>query len=168
MITQEQNNLLTQTGRSTPCGELMRRYWQPAALSEDLTADKPLPVTLFGEELILFRDDQSGPALIGRYCAHQGFDMVYGRVEPSGLRCMYHGWLFDACGKVVVRGDWLPEAADLDVVTKTTQGEPAWFSVVDTAKHYAAMSPAQSPCARSLPQCTPACSAVLLQTHSRR
>ena len=86
MITQEQNNLLTQTGRSTPCGELMRRYWQPAALSEDLTADKPLPVTLFGEELILFRDDQSGPALIGRYCAHQGFDMVYGCVEPGGLR----------------------------------------------------------------------------------
>ena len=59
MITQEQNNLLTQTGRSTPCGELMRRYWQPAALSEELTADEPLPVTLFGEELILFRDDQS-------------------------------------------------------------------------------------------------------------
>ena len=83
MITQEQNNLLTQTGRSTPCGELMRRYWQPAALSEDLTADKPLPVTLFGEELLLFRDDQSRPALIGRYCAHQGFDIVYGRVEPA-------------------------------------------------------------------------------------
>ena len=108
MITQEQNNLLTQTRRSTPCGELMRRYWQPAGLSEELTADEPLPVTLFGEELILFRDDQSRPALIGRHCAHQGVDMVYGRVEPGGLRCMYHGWLFDVCGKVVVRGDWLP------------------------------------------------------------
>ena len=109
MITEEENNLLTQTGRDTPCGELMRRYWQPAALSEDLTADEPLLVTLFGEELILFRDDQNRPALIGRYCAHQGVDVVYGRVEPGGLRCMYHGWLFDACGKVVVRGDWLPE-----------------------------------------------------------
>ena len=109
MITQEENNLFTQTGKGTPCGELMRRYWQPAALSEELTADKPLPVQLFGEELILFRDGAGKPALIGRYCAHQGVDMIYGRVEEDGLRCMYHGWLFDNCGKVVLRGDWLPE-----------------------------------------------------------
>ena len=109
MITQEENNLLTQTGKGTPCGELMRRYWQPAALSEELMVDKPLPVQLFGEELILFRDGAGKPALIGRYCAHQGIDMIYGRVEDDGLRCMYHGWLFDNCGKVVLRGDWLPE-----------------------------------------------------------
>jgi nitrite reductase/ring-hydroxylating ferredoxin subunit len=109
MITPEENNLLTQTGRGTPCGELMRRYWQPAALSEELSADKPLAVQLFGEELILFRDGGGKPALIGRYCAHQGVDMIYGRVEEDGLRCLYHGWLFDTCGKVVLRGDWLPE-----------------------------------------------------------
>lgn len=109
MMTEEENNLLTQTGKGTPCGALMRRYWQPAALSEDVPADKPFPVQLFGEELILFRDGTGKPALIGRYCAHQGVDMIYGRVEPDGLRCMYHGWLFDACGKVLLRGDWLPE-----------------------------------------------------------
>ena len=55
MITPDENDLLTQTGKGTPCGELMRRYWQPAALSEELAADKPFPVQLFGEELILFR-----------------------------------------------------------------------------------------------------------------
>ena len=109
MIIQEENDLLTQTSAGTPCGELMRRYWQPAALSEELTVDKPLAVQLFGEELILFRDGAGKPALIGRYCAHQGVDMIYGRVEEDGLRCMYHGWLFDNCGKVVLRGDWLPE-----------------------------------------------------------
>lgn len=109
MITQDENNLLTQTGRGTPCGELMRRYWQPVALSEELAADKPLAVQLFGEELILFRDGAGKPAMIGRYCAHQGVDMIYGRVEEDGLRCLYHGWLFDNCGKVVLRGDWLPE-----------------------------------------------------------
>ena len=140
MITQEQNNLLTQTGRSTPCGELMRRYWQPAALSEDLTADKPLPVTLFGEELILFRDDQSGPALIGRYCAHQGFDMVYGRVEPSGLRCMYHGWLFDACGKVVVRGDWLPGGEQ-----RMSVGQPAYPCVEAGGVIFTYLGPGEAP-----------------------
>lgn len=109
MITHEENELLTQTGKGTPCGELMRRYWQPAALSEELAAEKPLAVQLFGEELVLFRDGDGKPALIGRYCAHQGVDMMYGRVEPDGLRCMYHGWLFDNCGRVVIRGDWLPE-----------------------------------------------------------
>jgi len=109
MTTQAEHDLLTQTGRGTPCGELLRRYWQPVALSEELLADKPLPVTIFGEELIMFRDGAARPALIGRYCAHQGVDMIYGCVEPDGLRCMYHGWLFDNCGKVVMRGDWLPE-----------------------------------------------------------
>ena len=109
MITPEENDLLTQTGKGTPCGELMRRYWQPAALSNELAADNSLPVTIFGEELILFRDGAGKPALIGRYCAHQGVDMIYGRVEGDGLRCLYHGWLFDNCGKVVLRGDWLPE-----------------------------------------------------------
>lgn len=109
MITEEENNLLTRTGKGTPCGELMRRFWQPAALSEDVPADKPFAVQLFGEELVLFRDGTGTAALIGRYCAHQGVDMMYGRVEPDGLRCLYHGWLFDTCGQVLLRGDWLPE-----------------------------------------------------------
>jgi hypothetical protein len=61
MITQEENDLLTQTGKGTPCGDLMRRYWQPAALSDELARDKPLPVTLFGEEMILFRDGAGQP-----------------------------------------------------------------------------------------------------------
>ncbi len=99
----------------------MRRYWQPAALSEELTADKPLPVTLFGEELILFRDGQGNPGLIGRYCAHQGMDMIYSRVEPDGIRCLYHGWLFDTCGKVVVRGDWFPGGEQ-----RLAVGQPAY------------------------------------------
>jgi len=109
MMTPEESERLTKTGHGTPCGELMRRFWQPVALSEELGADKPLPATILGEELILFRDGKGKPALIGRYCAHQGVDMIYGCVEPEGLRCMYHGWLFDNRGMVVIRGDWLPE-----------------------------------------------------------
>lgn len=107
MITQDERDLLIRTRPGTPCGELMRRYWQPAAISAELTDDKPLPVQLFGEELILFRDGSGKPALIGRYCAHQGVDMIYGRIEPDGICCMYHGWLFDACGKVIVRAGWV-------------------------------------------------------------
>jgi len=114
-------DLLSRTNSGTLCGTLMRRYWQPAALSAELAMDKPLAVTLFGEELVLFRDGEGRAALIGRYCAHQGVDMIYGRVEPDGLRCMYHGWLFDNCGRVVLRGDWLAEKERLWDV-----GQPAY------------------------------------------
>ena len=102
MIAAEENQLLTQTDRGTPCGELMRRYWQPVALSEELPAGgAPLKVKILGEELALFRDDQGRPGLIGLHCAHRGTDLSYGRVEDGGLRCLYHGWLYDICGRVI-------------------------------------------------------------------
>ena len=102
MITEQENNLLTQTGPRTPCGELMRRYWQPVALSEELPKDSaPLKVRIFGEDLVLFRDDQGRPGLLGLHCSHRGTDLSYGRVEDGGLRCVYHGWLYDVCGKVL-------------------------------------------------------------------
>ncbi len=94
-----ENEVLVQTDRGTPCGELMRRYWQPAALSEELPqGGAPLPVRLLGEDLVLFRDDQGQPGLLGIHCSHRGADLSYGRVEDGGLRCIYHGWLYDIHG----------------------------------------------------------------------
>jgi phenylpropionate dioxygenase-like ring-hydroxylating dioxygenase large terminal subunit len=102
MITQEENNRLTQTGPGMPCGELMRRYWQPVALAEELPqGGAPLKVKLFSEDLVLFRDDQGRPGLLGLHCSHRGTDLSYGRVEDGGLRCLYHGWLYDICGRVL-------------------------------------------------------------------
>jgi len=102
MIASDENNLLTQIGPGTPCGELMRRYWQPVALSEELPRDgAPLKVQILGEELVLFRDDQGRPGLLGLHCSHRGTDLSYGRVEDGGLRCIYHGWLYDICGRVL-------------------------------------------------------------------
>ena len=100
MMTQEENRLLTEIGHDTPCGEFMRRYWQPAALSEELPAGgAPLPVKLLGEELVLFRDDRGRPGLLALHCSHRGADLSYGRVEDGGLRCIYHGWLYDIAGR---------------------------------------------------------------------
>ncbi len=100
MISQEENDLLTRTDPETPCGELIRRYWQPVALSEELPAGgAPLPVRLLGENLVLFRDDQGRPGLLGIHCCHRGADLSYGRVEDGGLRCIYHGWLYDINGR---------------------------------------------------------------------
>ena len=140
MITQEENDLLTQTGRGTPCGELMRRYWQPAALSDELGSDKPLPVQLFGEELVLFRDGSGNPGLIGRYCAHQGLDMAYGQLEKDGIRCIFHGWLFDSCGKVVVSGDWVEGGEKRMAV-----GQPAYPCTEAGGVVFAYMGPGNPP-----------------------
>ena len=102
MIAAEENQLLTQTDPRTPCGAMMRRYWQPVALSEELPAGAaPLKVKILGEELALFRDDQGRFGLIGLHCSHRGTDLSYGRVEDGGLRCLYHGWLYDICGRVI-------------------------------------------------------------------
>jgi len=99
-MTREENELLTRVGSGTPCGELMRRYWLPAALSEELPkGGAPLPVRLLGEDLVLFRDDQGRSGLLGLHCSHRGADLSYGRVEDGGLRCIYHGWLYDIYGR---------------------------------------------------------------------
>ena len=102
MISAEENQLLTQTDPGTACGALMRRYWQPVALFEELPmGGAPLKVKILGEELVLFRNDQGRPGLIGLHCSHRGTDLSYGRVEDGGLRCLYHGWLYDICGRVI-------------------------------------------------------------------
>src|SRR5207237_7570621 len=100
MLTREENDLLTQTGPGTPGSDLLRRYWQPVALAEELPpGGAPLPVQVLGEELVLFHDDQGRPGLLGLHCSHRGADLSYGRCEAGGLRCLYHGWLYDAAGR---------------------------------------------------------------------
>ena len=100
MLSREQNDLVTRTGKGSPAGELMRRYWQPAALVDEIAGDRPIrPARLFGEDLVLFKDEQGRYGSIGRNCPHRGTDLAYGRLEDGGLRCPFHGWLFDVAGK---------------------------------------------------------------------
>lgn len=93
---------LVRVGRGTPMGEMLRRYWHPVAKAEDAGA-VPRRVKALGEELILFRDgpgDGSGrPGLVHARCCHRGTTLYYGRVEERGIRCCYHGWLFDVEGR---------------------------------------------------------------------
>ena len=96
-----ENDLLTQTNRGTLCGEFMRRYWLPVALSEEVPvgSNVALPTRLLGEDFVLFRDGNGKPGLLDIHCPHRGADLSYGRVEDGGLRCIYHGWLFDIRGR---------------------------------------------------------------------
>ena len=101
MISAEQNDRITRTGPGTPAGALLRRYWQPVALAEELAGDRPLrPVRVLGQDLVLFRDEHGRLGLIDRDCPHRGADLAYGRLEHGGLRCPFHGWLFDVEGRL--------------------------------------------------------------------
>ena len=80
--------LLTRTGPGTPCGRLLRSYWQPIAAAEEMPmGGDPLPIRVMSEDLVLFRDDKDRLGLIGQFCPHRGTDLSYGRVEDGGLRC---------------------------------------------------------------------------------
>ncbi|HKA70443.1 MAG TPA: aromatic ring-hydroxylating dioxygenase subunit alpha [Xanthobacteraceae bacterium] len=100
MLSQEQNNLITRIGPGSAAGTLLRRYWQPAALVDEFSGNRPMKaLRLMGEDLVLFRDDKGRYGLLGRACPHRGTDLAYGRLEDGGLRCAFHGWLFDVDGK---------------------------------------------------------------------
>lgn len=100
MLSKEQNDLLTQTGAGTAGGRFMRSYWQPVATSDELpVGGPPRPVRVFGEDLVLFRDEEGRIGLLAIHCAHRAVDLSYGRVEDGGLRCLYHGWLYDVNGR---------------------------------------------------------------------
>jgi phenylpropionate dioxygenase-like ring-hydroxylating dioxygenase large terminal subunit len=88
---------LAEVGPGTPMGELLRRYWHPVGLAADASST-PRKVRVLGEDLVLFRDGAGRPGLVYPHCAHRGASLYYGRVEERGIRCCYHGWLFDVHG----------------------------------------------------------------------
>ena len=88
---------LAEVGAGTPMGELLRRYWHPIGLSSDAN-DTPRKIRVLGEDLILFRDGQGRPGLLYPHCTHRGASLYYGKVDDQGIRCCYHGWLFDVQG----------------------------------------------------------------------
>lgn len=98
-MTPEENERLTHVGPGTPMGELLRRYWHPIAAVGELAEDPVKPVRLLGESLVLFRDRSGRLGLLGESCMHRGTSLAYGIPEPRGIRCAYHGWLYDLDGR---------------------------------------------------------------------
>src|SRR5487761_472647 len=101
MLSKQENERLTQVGPGTPMGELMRRYWHPIGAAAELIDRPTKEVTLLGEELVLYKDRQGRLGLIGRRCAHRRVSLVYGVPEDGGLRCQYHGWMYDSTGQCI-------------------------------------------------------------------
>ena len=103
MLTEQENQTLTQVGPGTPGGELLRRYWHPVAVTTQLAAQPTRRVRLLGEDLVLYRDRAGQYGLIEAVCAHRRVDLFYGIPEAHGLRCPYHGWLYDEAGQCLAQ-----------------------------------------------------------------
>jgi phthalate 4,5-dioxygenase oxygenase subunit len=103
MLSQIDNDTLTQVGPGTTMGELMREYWIPALMSSELAEpdSDPVRIRLLGEDLIAFRDTNGNVGIMDNFCPHRRASMFFGRNEECGLRCVYHGWKFDVNGNCV-------------------------------------------------------------------
>jgi 5,5'-dehydrodivanillate O-demethylase len=101
MLTAEMNRTLTRVGPGTPMGDLLRRYWYPVAFTREL-ADLPvLRTRLLGEDFALFRTSDGRYGILPEACPHRKASLAYGVVERDGLRCPYHGWMFDHSGQCI-------------------------------------------------------------------
>jgi len=103
MLTQEENDLLTQTHPGSPMGDLLRRFWLPVMLSEELIAPgcPPIRLRVMNEDLVAFRDIKGEVGIFEAYCVHRFSPMFFGRNEEDGLRCVYHGWKYDVTGQCI-------------------------------------------------------------------
>ena len=108
---------LSRVGPGTPCGEYLRRFWQPVVLSEDLR-DLPRRLRIMGEDLVAFRAKSGAVGLLELHCPHRGTSLEFGLVGEKGIRCCYHGWLFDVDGRIL-----------------ETPGEPADSTLKDRLFH---------------------------------
>jgi nitrite reductase/ring-hydroxylating ferredoxin subunit len=108
---------LTHVGPNTPGGEYLRRFWQPVCFSDDLN-DLPLRLRIMGEDLVAFRDKSGAAGVLELHCPHRGTSLEFGLIGETGIRCCYHGWLFDVDGRIL-----------------ETPGEPADSTLKDRLYH---------------------------------
>jgi len=101
VLSVQENEKLTSIMPGTPMGELYRRYWHPIAASAEMDDRPTKSIRLLGEDLVLYKDRSGTLGLINRLCAHRRVDLSYGIPEENGLRCMYHGWMYDETGQCI-------------------------------------------------------------------
>ncbi|HCH35447.1 MAG: Rieske 2Fe-2S domain-containing protein [Dehalococcoidia bacterium] len=130
MLTSEENQLLTQVGPGTPCGELLRRYWHPISVATEINEENPTKfVRVLGEDLVIFKDKSGNWGLLADKCSHRNASLVYGRVEERGISCAYHGWLYDCAGNIL---ETPPEKNDaiLNTVKQTAYPVQVYLNLV--------------------------------------
>ena len=143
MLTQEANDRYTRVGPGTPMGELMRRYWHPIAAVPQMNDKWTMKVRLLGEDLILYKDRSGTFGLMEPHCAHRRMNMIYGIPEEHGLRCPYHGWLYDETGQCIEQP--YEETEDPEARFKDKIKMKAYPVEVKAGLVFAYMGPAPAP-----------------------
>ena len=133
MMTPEENDLLCRVEGDAPMGQIMRRHWIPACMSEEVAEPDgaPVRVRLLGEDLVVFRDSKGRVGVLDEYCPHRRASLAFGRNEECGLRCLYHGWKFDVDGNVVEMasepaGSGSPDASSTNAYPAREAGGFVW------------------------------------------
>ena len=143
MLTQEVNDRYTLVGPGTPTGELMRRYWHPIAAVSQLNDISTKKIRLLGEDLILYKDRSGTYGLIEPHCAHRRMNLIYGIPEAHGLRCPYHGWMYDETGQCIEQP--YEETEDPDARFKDKIKMKAYPVEVKAGLIFAYLGPAPAP-----------------------
>ena len=132
MLRAEDNKFLTESDAGTGMGELLRRFWLPVLLSEELPeADgPPKKIVVMGEELLAFRDSRGVVGVIDQYCPHRGANLWLGRNEECGIRCVYHGWKFDTDGRCVDMPTSYPDLNAKDLIRIKSYPVREWGDMI--------------------------------------
>ncbi|MET0911574.1 MAG: Rieske 2Fe-2S domain-containing protein [Ilumatobacteraceae bacterium] len=181
MLSAEDDELLTRTGAGTPMGELFRRFWMPVLLSRELAEPDgpPVRVRVMGEDLVAFRDTSGTVGLVDARCSHRGADLWFGRNEECGLRCVYHGWKYDAAGHCVdiptmARDEGLRSRVGITAYPTAESGDLVWAYLGPPehrpplpALEFCTLAPGQRFVTKKLQQCNwaQACEGALDTAH---
>ncbi len=109
---------LARTDSKTLCGEYLRRYWHPVALTSEVS-ETPKAIRILGEDLVIFKTTKDNIGLVHKACPHRRASMVYGKTEERGIRCCYHGWLFSPDGKIIETPGENPDSMSAEKLRET-------------------------------------------------
>ena len=80
---------------------VFRKFWHAVMPLSMLEGDTPRPFTLLGENIVLFLDERGQPAALRDRCCHRTARLSKGRCVNGALECGYHGWTYNAAGRVI-------------------------------------------------------------------
>ena len=112
------DEVLARTNPKTPCGEYLRRYWHPVALTSEVS-EIPKEIRILGEDLVIFKTPKGNIGLVHKACPHRRASMAYGKTEDEGIRCCYHGWLFSPDGEILETPGEDPESKQAKKLRET-------------------------------------------------
>jgi 5,5'-dehydrodivanillate O-demethylase len=99
------------TGPDTLNGRYLRQFWHPVYRADRLAPDRAKPIRILSEDFTLYRGSGGTPHVVAQRCPHRGTQLSVGFVEDDCIRCLYHGWKFDAGGQCVEQPAELSEFA---------------------------------------------------------